>query len=163
MNASPIPSVLSGCSVGNSGNGIESGSCLQKAIRQRYSPKQYRAFETWYFRAITLLTKLELIGKDSLLTFKTEWSRFSFWVQIRPQGVPRSRSQVHRGKGQVLCHKAGPQVPLGLGPCPIQGVGVMVRTTRPTELGALPRTAWGLTLYKGSGRSTSPGPRAQWA
>ena len=29
----PIPSVLSGCSVGNSGNGVGISFCLQKAVR----------------------------------------------------------------------------------------------------------------------------------
>jgi len=41
VNRGPIPSVLSGCSIGNSGNGIGIGSYLQKAVWQRYSPRQY--------------------------------------------------------------------------------------------------------------------------
>ena len=67
----PIPSFLSGGTVENSGNGIGIGSCHQKAVRQIYSPKQYWTNATLYPRAITLPTKLELIGRGSLLTFKT--------------------------------------------------------------------------------------------
>ena len=75
VDGSPIPSFLSGCFVGNSDNGIGTGSCLQKDIWQWYSPRQYPAAEILYPRASTILTKLKLIWRSSLLTFKTGWSR----------------------------------------------------------------------------------------
>ena len=42
VDGGPIPSFLSGCSVGNGGSGIGTGSHLQKMVRQQYSPRQYR-------------------------------------------------------------------------------------------------------------------------
>ena len=92
VDGGPIPSFLSGCSVGNGGNGIETGSHLQKVVRQWYFPGQYQATETLYPRVITLPTKLQLIGRDSHLTLKIEWSRYRFWVRVVPQSASGSRS-----------------------------------------------------------------------
>ena len=41
-NRGPIPSFLSGCSIGSGSNGIGIGSHLQNVVQQRYSLRQYR-------------------------------------------------------------------------------------------------------------------------
>ena len=45
LNGGPIPSFLSGCSIGKGGNGIGIDSHLQKLARQRYSQRRYQATE----------------------------------------------------------------------------------------------------------------------
>ena len=42
MDRDPIPSLLSGCSVGKRGNGIGTDSHLQKTAWQRYSRRHYQ-------------------------------------------------------------------------------------------------------------------------
>ena len=43
MDGGPIPSLLSGCSVGKGGNDIGTDSHLQKTARQQYSRRHYQA------------------------------------------------------------------------------------------------------------------------
>ena len=63
VDGGPIPSLISGSTIGNSGNGIETGSYHQKAVLLQYSPRQYWTNETLYPWAITLPTKIELIRR----------------------------------------------------------------------------------------------------
>ena len=111
-NGGPIPSFLSGCSIGSGDNGIGTSSHLQKVVWQRYSPRQYWVVETWSFRGITFPSKLQLIGKG--------------W--IGPQSVAGSRLQVQWALGQASWHEARAHGLAGLGPYLIQGVRVMDRT-----------------------------------
>ena len=74
----PIPSFLSECFVGNSGNSIGTGFCLQHSVQQWYPPRQYQEIKTLYLQATILLTRLKYTERDLLLTFKTKWSHFGF-------------------------------------------------------------------------------------
>ena len=68
VDGGPIPSFLSGCFIGNGGNGIRTSSYLQKAIQQWYSPRQYWATETLYPREITRGAHHERPRQNGLIT-----------------------------------------------------------------------------------------------
>ena len=64
-----MPLSLSGCLVGSGRgkSGIGIGSHLERAVQQRYSPRQYQAFRVLCFWVIAALTRSKLIGRVSLL------------------------------------------------------------------------------------------------
>ena len=86
-------------------NGIGTGSPLQKFAQQRYSPRQNRAAETWYPRAITFLSKLQLIGGGP------DWA--SKCVQVKITG--------HMGIRLVIMARGQGLWPSGLGALPRTG------------------------------------------
>ena len=76
-NGGPIPtflSGLSGCFVGNDGNGIETSSCHQKAVRQRHSLRQYRD-------AGTLYPAILLLGRTHFRHSKHSSPNMVFWFK----------------------------------------------------------------------------------
>ena len=116
MNGGPISLVRSGCSIGNNDNGIGTGSCLQNAVWQQYFLRQYRETETLYLWAITLSIRLKLIERGSPLMFKIEWSHFSIWAQIGPQGAPGLRPYVNRDRVIHYITSLGPKAHRAWGP-----------------------------------------------
>ena len=123
-NRGPIPSFLSGCSIGSGSNNIGIGSHLQKTIRQRYSLRQYWAAKTWNPRAITFSSKIQLIGRDPNCASRCVQVKVTGSMGIGscivarglgpwpggPGALPRTR-----GWGYGPYHRARVQGPKGLG------------------------------------------------
>ena len=79
-NKGPIPSSLSGCSIGNGGNGIGTDSHLQKPAQQRYSRRHCRAAE---YRVSPSNNISDLVRDDReglLWVSRTVQSHFSSWA-----------------------------------------------------------------------------------
>ena len=116
-NKGPIPLFLSGCSIGSGSNGIGTGSYLQKAVQQRYSLRQYWAIETWYPRAITFLSKMQLIGRGpncaSMCVRLKITGSMGIGSCIVAQGLGPYLVQGNLGYGQY--HRVKVQGPKGLG------------------------------------------------
>ena len=108
VDGGPIPSFLSGCSVGNDGNGIGTDSHLQKATRQRYSPSQYRATKS----NIRLLRTQAVLGKHiPNRTIIDQLSLVSRYVQGR-MDLLRYLNSV----GSLRCSRPKNKGPTGVGP-----------------------------------------------
>ena len=90
-----MPSFLSGCLVGSGcgKSGIGTGSYLRRAVWQRYSPRQYRAFRVSCSRVIATLTRSELTVRVSPLSSMSQWLRYALWSQIGHQGLSGPKSQ----------------------------------------------------------------------
>ena len=77
-----MPLSLSGCLVGSGRgkSGIGTGSHLERAVQQRYSPRQYQAFRVSRSWVIAAPTRLKLIGRVSLLSSLSQWLCYALWA-----------------------------------------------------------------------------------
>ena len=77
-----MPLSLSGCLVGSGcgKSGFGTGFHLRRAVRQRYSPRQYRAFRVSHSRIIAPLIGSKLIGRVSPLPSLSQWLRYGLWA-----------------------------------------------------------------------------------
>ena len=77
-----MPLSLSGCLVGSgcgkSGIGIDSH--LERAVQQRYSPRQYQTFRVSRSWVIAASTRSKLIGRVSLLLSLSQWLCYALWA-----------------------------------------------------------------------------------
>ena len=77
-----MPLSLSRCLVGSGRgkSGFGTGSHLRRAVRQRYSPRQYRAFRVSHSQVIATPTRSKLTGRVSPLTSLSQWLCYGLWA-----------------------------------------------------------------------------------